>query len=282
MDKFRLQEQENGSIVLNVQDTELENTSGDGHGGGGASEREELKVIVDELNKRFHFEFEDRDKVMRIVIPKLVNDEGLVAAFQTNNIESLRRQKFADSLENAFISSAGDFYAVLNRMATEPDFKRLMTEFALGEFKRGLAGAEAAKTQGSGARMFDSQENRAKAYVARQFGGEVKWARINAALWEAMRKRTEHSITLTSVDSVAKVAGSEPNDVLAVLALFSRPGLGLLALEYSSDSDTKVSREQLAQNLKAWWKDREMTDDQWRSWAGRVVVKWSPILEVAS
>jgi type I restriction enzyme, R subunit len=139
MDKFRLQEQENGSIVLNPGDIELENTSGDGHKGGKQPDKEKLEVIVDELNKRFHFDFEDRDKVMKIVIPKLAKDEGLIAAFLTNNIESLRKQKFADSLENAFISSAGDFYAVLNRMSKEPDFKRLLTEFALSEFRKGLS-----------------------------------------------------------------------------------------------------------------------------------------------
>jgi len=33
MDKFRLQEQENGSIVLNPRGHELENTSSDGHRG---------------------------------------------------------------------------------------------------------------------------------------------------------------------------------------------------------------------------------------------------------
>ncbi len=71
-------------------------------------------------------------------MPKLANDESLIAAFQANNLETLRKQKFADSLENAFIASAGDFYFVLNRMSAEPDFKRLLTEFALAEFKRGL------------------------------------------------------------------------------------------------------------------------------------------------
>jgi len=97
-------------------------------------------VIVKELNERFHFDFEDRDKVLNIAIPKLAKDAGLIAAFQTNNLETLRKQKFAASLENAFISSAGDFYSVLNRMSAEPDFKRLLTEFALSEFKRGILG----------------------------------------------------------------------------------------------------------------------------------------------
>jgi hypothetical protein len=65
-------------------------------------------------------------------VPK---DEGLIAAFVTNNLETLRKQKFAESLKNAFISSASDFYTVLNGMSAVPDFKRLLTEFALGEFR---------------------------------------------------------------------------------------------------------------------------------------------------
>ena len=143
MDKFRLQEQQNGSILLNPVDTQLENIFGDGHKRAGQQEKEKLEVIVKELNERFHFDFEDRDKVMRIVIPKLAKDQGLVAAFQTDNLASLQRQKFTESLENAFISSASDFYGVLNRMSSEPDFKRLLTEFALAEFMRGLQSSEA-------------------------------------------------------------------------------------------------------------------------------------------
>lgn len=141
MDKFRLEEKQNGSITLNPDDTELENATGDGHGPGGVDDKEKLDVIVKELNEKYHFDFEDRDKVMSIVIPKLVKDAGLIAAFQqSNNQAALLKQRFADSLETAFISSAGDFYSVLNRMSDEPDFKRVLTEFALREFKRGLEG----------------------------------------------------------------------------------------------------------------------------------------------
>lgn len=143
MDKFRLEEKQNGSIALNPGDTEMENSSGDGHGPGPGGGKDKLEVIVKELNEKYHFDFEDCDKVMKIVIPKLAKDAGLIAAFQTNNLETLRKQKFADSLEKAFISSAGDFYSVLNRMSAEPDFKRALTEFALVEFKRGLEGGGA-------------------------------------------------------------------------------------------------------------------------------------------
>ena len=139
MDKFRVQEQQNGSIVLNPGDTQLHNTDSDGHFVR-PEERDHLEVIVQELNERFHFDFEDRDKVVSIVLPKLVNDEGLKAAFETDNIEDLRRQKFADSMEDAFYGSANDFLDILNRMSEEPDFKRAMMEFLLEEFRRRIEG----------------------------------------------------------------------------------------------------------------------------------------------
>jgi type I restriction enzyme R subunit len=280
MDKFRLQEQENGSIVLNPGDMELENTSGDGHKVGGKSEKEKLELIVKELNERFHFDFEDRDKVLSIVIPKLAKDAGLIAAFQTNNLETLRKQKFADSLENAFISSAGDFYSVLNRMSAEPDFKRLLTEFALGEFKRGLIDVVASDKEESEVMEFLPLEKRAKAYVAQHFGTDAKWNEINSAVWSEITTGKDHTLTLTQLDEIAIAVSVESNDVLAVLGLLSRPSTGFLKMEYmrnSSNDGSKVSRAEVSKKLKAWWKDKTLPDDEWRAWAENVVVKWSPI-----
>ena len=138
MDKFRLQEEENGSIVLKAEDAVMENTDADGHKGRGVPEVEVLPVVVKELNDRYHFDFEDRDKVMKIVLPKLAADQGLVSAYSTENLETLRKQKFSESLEKALLSSAGDFLGVLNRMSEQADFKRLFETFMLVEFKRSL------------------------------------------------------------------------------------------------------------------------------------------------
>jgi len=137
MDKFRLQEEGNGSILLKPEDVELENV-GDGSGERGQPLSDHLEVVIKELNDRFHFEFEDRDKVMQIVMPKLTRDEGLVTAYQTDNLDALRKQKFSESLEKALLSSAGDFLGVMNRMSDQPDFKRLFEEFVLVEFKKTL------------------------------------------------------------------------------------------------------------------------------------------------
>jgi type I restriction enzyme R subunit len=271
MDKFRLQEQENGSISLNATDAELENTSGDGHGGGKSGNKEKLQIIVDELNKRFHFDFEDRDKVMKIVIPKLAKDEGLIAAFQTNNIESLRKQKFADSLENAFISSAGDFYAVLNRMSKEPDFKRLLTEFALEEFKKGLVEKpQPAEDESEALEVV----KRSQKYVSQHFGPDRKWSRANESVWRAIENNKDYSISLTEIQDIVEASQCDAEDVLALLALLSKPAVGFLTMQYVGEKGTKISAQQVTAKLKAWWKDKSMSDDEWKAWAGAVQVKW--------
>jgi hypothetical protein len=281
MDKFRLQEQQNGSIVLNSGNTELKNPSSDGHQRIVKQEKAQLELIVKELNERYHFDFEDRDKVMRIVIPKLAKDQGLVAAFQTDNLETLRRQKFSESLENAFIASASDFYSVLNRMSVEPDFKRLLTDFALAEFKRGLHSTEAAADFQNEDGTLKTISKRADVYVSQHFGSTSKWTAINSAVWHVIGERKSHAMTLTDVDEVASVVPADSNDVLAVLALLSRPASGFLTMQYSaknSDGDEKVAKEEVARNLRAWWKDKKIDDDAWRAWAGKVIVKWSPAM----
>jgi hypothetical protein len=280
MDKFRLQELENGSIILNADDAELQNVAGDGHRPSAKPIKEQLEIIVQDLNVKHHFDFEDRDKVMRIVIPKLANDEGLIAAFQTNNLETLRRQKFAESLETAFISSAGDFYTVLNRMSEEPDFKRLLTEFALLEFRRGLAGHEAPAKKETTVDPVIPLMKRSASYVAQQFGNDSKWKAINSALWSAVSARPDHALTITEVDSIAKIASTEPSDVLAVLALLSRPNAALLEMEYLGDGGTSpISKDEVISQLRSWWKNKTLSDEDWRSWASRVVVKWRPVTQ---
>ena len=138
MDKFRLQEEENGSVVLKVEDSVMENLDADGHKPRTEPELDLLPAIVKELNERFQFDFEDRDKVMLLVLPKLAQDQGLVSAYTTDNLETLRKQRFAESLEKALLASAGDFLGVLNKMSELPDFKRLFETFMLAEFKRTL------------------------------------------------------------------------------------------------------------------------------------------------
>lgn len=132
------EDQQDAAGILKPEEAPLENKQADGHRQSQPPELERLAAVVNELNERFHFDFEERDKVLRLVLPKLAQDQGLVGAYTTDNLETLRRQKFSDSLEQALPASAGDFLDVLNRMSDQPDFKRLFKSFMLGEFRKAI------------------------------------------------------------------------------------------------------------------------------------------------
>lgn len=142
MDKFRLQEEENGSILLKGEDTTMENAESDGHRARKPPELDPLAEIVKRLNEEYAVDLEELHKVSKSVQPKLAKDAGLVAAFTAaDNADALRRQKFSDSLRQALLDSAGDYLSVMNRMEEKPDFKRLFEAFMLQQFKETLEGA---------------------------------------------------------------------------------------------------------------------------------------------
>ena len=85
-------------------------------------------------------------------------------------------------------------------------------------------------------------------------------------------------LRLAEVDAVAKIASAEPSDVLAVLALLSRPGAELLTMEYLADAGdgaSRIGKEEVAKQLRAWWRDKTLTDGEWRDWASKVAVRWA-------
>jgi hypothetical protein len=120
---------------------------------------------------------------------------------------------------------------------------------------------------------------RSRKYVSQQFGADVKWAAINSALWSAISARKDHALTLTGVDAVAKTASAEPNEVLAVLALLSRPGAQMLKMEFreSSTDGTEISQKDFAEKLAGWWKKKTLSEPEWRSFATQAKVRWVPV-----
>ncbi len=116
--------------------------------------------------------------------------------------------------------------------------------------------------------------------MSQNLGADAKWGTINSAVWSSVTRQSDHALTLTEVDAVAKSASAKPNEVLAVLALLSRPAARLLKMEYfanGGEGSPKVPRNEVGKRLTAWWKDKTMSQDEWRSWARNVVVKWSPV-----
>lgn len=121
MDKYRVQQEQNGYIVLKDEDGILESSTDDGHRGG-ESEKEKLKLIVKKLNEDFGIPFEEADRVMNAIKAKLEGDDALRAAFKTNSIEFLRKQKLQDSIKEAFLSNADEFLNFMSKTETDTGF----------------------------------------------------------------------------------------------------------------------------------------------------------------
>ena len=122
MDKFRVQEEQNGRITLAEEDGILEPTSDDGHRGKQEEDKEKIKLIVQKLNEDYGLEFDEADRVVNAIKVKLETDEGLKAAFKTDSVEFLRRQKLQDSIKDAFLSNADEFLTFMSKTETDPAF----------------------------------------------------------------------------------------------------------------------------------------------------------------
>jgi hypothetical protein len=83
---------------------------------------EKLKLIVKKLNEDFGIPFEEADRVMNAIKAKLEDDEALRAAFKTNSIEFLRKQKLQDSIKDAFLSNADEFLNFMSKTETDTGF----------------------------------------------------------------------------------------------------------------------------------------------------------------
>ena len=128
MEEFRVQEEQNCSIVLAAQDATLDVTADDGHRGKTEGPRELLKIIVQHLNDDCHNEFTEADRVVNAIKQKLENDTDLRAAFQTNSIEFLRRHKLQQNIKDAFLSKADASLDFLDFMS------KAETDLAFGKF----------------------------------------------------------------------------------------------------------------------------------------------------
>jgi type I restriction enzyme R subunit len=121
MDKYRVQEEQNGRITLAGEDGVLKPSPDDGHRGREA-DKEKLTVVVQKLNQDYGIPFEEADRVVNAIKRKLTDDEALRAAFRNDSIEFLRRQKLQDSIKDAFLSNADEFLSFMSKTETDPAF----------------------------------------------------------------------------------------------------------------------------------------------------------------
>jgi len=130
MDKFKIQEKENGSIALNPTDSILENPQGDGHKGKNIDPKAVLEIIVKEINDKYAVELGDDDKVVKEMYASLKNDEALLASLRANNIEDVKRMKLRESIDKALLKNAEPPIEFMNRLAKDKG----LANYVVGQF----------------------------------------------------------------------------------------------------------------------------------------------------
>ena len=130
MDKYKIQEEENGSIILKPEDAALKNPQGDGHGGKPQDPKEVLKVIVKEINDKYALELGDDDKVVKEMYEALRADETLMASMRADNIEDVKRIKLRESIDKALLKNAEPPIEFMNRLSKDKG----LANYVVGQF----------------------------------------------------------------------------------------------------------------------------------------------------
>ncbi len=130
MDKYKIQEAENGSIVLNPDDATLKNPQGDGHGGKKEDPKEVLQVIVKEINDKYAVALGEDDKVVKEMYEALRADDTLMASMRADNIEDVKRMKLRESIDKALLKNAEPPIEFMNRLQKDKG----MANYVVGQF----------------------------------------------------------------------------------------------------------------------------------------------------
>jgi type I restriction enzyme R subunit len=119
INKYKVQEEENGYIILKPEDATLENPQGDGHLGKRQDPKEILDVIVKEINDKYAVNLGDNDKVMTEMYESLKKDGTLIASLRADNIEDVKRMKLRDSIDQALLKNAEPPIEFMNRLSKD-------------------------------------------------------------------------------------------------------------------------------------------------------------------
>jgi type III restriction enzyme len=119
---------------------------------------------------------------------------------------------------------------------------------------------------------------RAGDYIASQLGPSPAWRRISDEIWSVITTRSEKAFYLSDIAAVSKIASVEEGEVLPVLSLLSRPSGPFLRMRFQSElsTDPGALSAALFERLTRWWKQKTISDEEWRDWASNIKVDWVP------
>ena len=114
----------------------------------------------------------------------------------------------------------------------------------------------------------------AASLINKQLGNDAKWIKVNDAIWSRIFEGEQTVITFSEFPALAKSANVEVNDVFAVLNLLSAPNIGLIERRYTSSEGSLIDDTEVGEKLRAWWRDKTLSDEAWKDWSGKIFVEW--------
>jgi len=122
---------------------------------------------------------------------------------------------------------------------------------------------------------FEAAMRESGGFLRQQLGDDLKWQEINEAIWSAVRSSERRTLGLAELNAIATKRGWEKPELLAVVGLLGGPTTSLLRMELRAADGSDVPAEEIARKLASWWKDKTMTEAEWKAWASQIDVFWT-------
>lgn len=123
---------------------------------------------------------------------------------------------------------------------------------------------------------FEAAMRESGGFLRQQLGDDLKWQKINEAIWSAVRSSERRALGLAELNAIATKRGWDKPELLAVVGLLGGPTTSLLRMELRAADGNDVPAEEIARKLASWWKDKTMTEAEWKAWASQIDVFWTP------
>ena len=122
-------------------------------------------------------------------------------------------------------------------------------------------------------------------FLNEQLGAILPWKAITKAIIKTIEESPEKSLKLSEINKIAESVKCSPEEVFTVLNLLSHPEKGQFQRRYryiSSNTEKPVSQAEVTQKLTEWWRDKSLSEEEWKAWASNVELSWTPSLKGVS
>jgi len=270
---YRLQKISEGRIDLGGGDAKALKGPGDVGTGRGGDQEVHLSELIDVLNDRFGTDFNQADQLFFDQIQKeALADQAIYRAARVNTIDDFRLV-FEKAFEGLAIDRMEGNEEIFGRLMGDLVFRRVVSENLLHKI------FDAINASNKSSVALSNLEDKASVYLRQQLGNVGNWPEINKAIWHTVETNPEHAFSLDDLNRIAGTVSCDPNEVLAVLVLLSRPSAQLIKMNYrrlDGDREINVSPSEMGKQIKAWWKDKTLSDADWEAWATATRVRWVP------